>query len=77
MDNLRKHADVHVATDDGSFGYKGLVTELLDEKLESMETARPFIFYNCGPEPMIEAAMKIEMKHAPPERIFNAIHQLC
>jgi NAD(P)H-flavin reductase len=39
-----------VATDDGSFGFHGLVTELLREELD----ARSMV-YACGPPPMLEA----------------------
>jgi NAD(P)H-flavin reductase len=45
--------DARIATDDGSAGHHGLVTELLAEELElegeSLEV------YACGPEPMLEA----------------------
>ena len=39
-----------VATDDGSVGYHGLVTELLREELDST-----LAVYACGPPPMLEA----------------------
>jgi NAD(P)H-flavin reductase len=39
-----------VATDDGSVGHHGLVTELLREELDSS-----VVVYACGPPPMLEA----------------------
>jgi dihydroorotate dehydrogenase electron transfer subunit len=42
--------DARVATDDGSVGFHGLVTELLREELD----ARSMV-YACGPPPMLEA----------------------
>ena len=39
-----------VATDDGSVGYHGLVTELLTEELDPT-----LVVYACGPPPMLEA----------------------
>ena len=39
-----------VATDDGSVGYHGLVTELLREELDAT-----LAVYACGPPPMLEA----------------------
>jgi dihydroorotate dehydrogenase electron transfer subunit len=42
--------DARVATDDGSVGFHGLVTELLMEELD----ARSMV-YACGPPPMLEA----------------------
>jgi NAD(P)H-flavin reductase len=41
-----------VATDDGSVGHRGFVTELLRERLDSGEAAT---VYACGPPPMLEA----------------------
>lgn len=40
---------IEVATDDGSAGRKGFVTDLMDELLVS---ATPDVVYICGPEPM-------------------------
>jgi dihydroorotate dehydrogenase electron transfer subunit len=45
------HAAV-VATDDGSIGHHGLVTELLEAELDSSPAA---VVYTCGPPPMLEA----------------------
>ena len=39
-----------VATDDGSVGFHGLVTELLREEIDS-----GCLVYACGPPPMLEA----------------------
>jgi NAD(P)H-flavin reductase len=41
-----------IATDDGSVGHHGLVTELLREELERDSHA---LVYACGPPPMLEA----------------------
>ena len=45
-------ADVQVATDDGSHGHHGLVTDLLDDELDADAHAEVFA---CGPPPMLEA----------------------
>jgi dihydroorotate dehydrogenase electron transfer subunit len=45
--------DSSVATDDGSVGHHGLVTELLDEELE--ERGEELEVYACGPPAMLEA----------------------
>ncbi len=42
-----------VATDDGSVGHRGLVTELLVEELSA--ATGPAEVYACGPPPMLEA----------------------
>jgi len=43
--------DTIVATDDGSYGYHGYVTQLLKQNLESKIND---IVYACGPEPMLK-----------------------
>lgn len=45
--------DAHVATDDGSLGHHGLVTDLLAAALDRDAHAT---VYACGPAPMLEAA---------------------
>jgi dihydroorotate dehydrogenase electron transfer subunit len=46
-----------VATDDGSVGHHGLVTELLREVTQA--TADPLEVYACGPPPMLEAVRRL------------------
>ncbi len=71
-------ARLHVATDDGSRGFAGRVTEMLERRLEEMSAAEreSLVFYNCGPAAMVRAAETVERRHCPPERIFNAIDYL-
>ncbi len=73
IDQLKQYADVYTATDDGSAGRHGVVTDLLQIELERRPPASPTIFYNCGPKPMIDAAVQIEAAYAPPEAIFNSV----
>ena len=49
--------NVEVATDDGSYGHQGFVTELLQQRIES--DSPPSTIFSCGPEPMMEAVSKI------------------
>lgn len=48
--------DIHTATDDGSGGYHGFVTDLFIETFEkeSVELSNPVV-YTCGPKAMMEA----------------------
>ncbi len=73
LEQARQVANVHVATEDGSVGHKGVVTELLQQHLQHEPQAHDLVFYNCGPEAMIENAVRIEQDHAPPERIYSSI----
>ena len=78
LEECRQVADVHVATDDGSDGYHGVVTELLRERLQTMssEELNRLVFYNCGPEPMVHAAIAVQREFCKPQQIFSAIDYL-
>jgi len=52
-----------VATDDGSAGHHGLVTELLVAELEGAEV------YACGPPPMLEAVRALCAEHDVPAQL--------
>lgn len=71
-------ARLHVATDDGSEGFHGLVTELLAEHLRglSREQLDKLVFYNCGPEPMVHAAEAVQREFCAEHQIFSAIDYL-
>lgn len=52
-----------VSTDDGSSGFKGLITELLEEWLEKEKpTPKDTVIYTCGPEVMMAAAARLADK---------------
>jgi NAD(P)H-flavin reductase len=53
-----------VATDDGSVGYHGLVTELLREELDSGVEV-----YACGPPPMLEAVRALCAEEGVPAQL--------
>lgn len=52
-------AKVYIATDDGSAGKKGFVTDLLASFLDSREDRSRFTIYACGPRAMMAAVSKI------------------
>ena len=52
-----------VATDDGSVGHHGLVTELLAPELRGSEV------YACGPPPMLEAVRALCAEHDVPAQL--------
>ena len=78
LEECKKIADVHVATDDGSEGYKGFDTELLRKRLLEMSRAEldNLVFYNCGPSPMVHAAAKVQREFCRDDQIFSAIDYL-
>lgn len=71
-------ADLHIATDDGSAGFHGLVTELLEQHLASLDGAEldKLVFYNCGPAPMVHAAVAVQQRYCRDEQIYSAIDYL-
>ncbi len=58
-------ARVLVATDDGTEGHRGPVTDLLEEELKSGRNDRPEV-YACGPRAMLKAVAELARKHAAP-----------
>lgn len=54
------------ATDDGSEGHQGFVTELLPEMIAKSGTE---VIYACGPHAMLAAVTKIALKHRVPVQV--------
>ncbi len=51
---------LHLATEDGSSGYKGMITELFIQELQSRRfKAKRTKFYACGPNPMLKRISEI------------------
>ena len=54
---LQEGIDLQIATDNGSAGHHGYVTDLLKPLLEGPES--PTAVYCCGPEPMMQAVSRL------------------
>lgn len=67
LDEFRKYGEVKVATEDGSFGRKGLVTDLMSDLKEGS------YFFNCGPKPMVNAVLPLELKVSPPRKVYSSV----
>jgi dihydroorotate dehydrogenase electron transfer subunit len=50
---------IRLATDDGSAGHRGFVTDLLPPLLDRPPAGPPVQVYACGPEPMLDAVAGI------------------
>jgi len=50
--------EVKIATDDGSSGFKGYVSDLLKHFLSTVDR-RPSTIYACGPKPMLKEIKKV------------------
>lgn len=66
-------ADPVVATDDGSIGHRGLVTELLDAQL----SAQPRLVYACGPAAMLSEVRALAARHAVPSQLALEAPMAC
>ncbi len=67
VEEFRKHGEVRIATEDGSLGTRGRVTDLLSNLRENS------YFFNCGPRAMVEAVLPIELLRSSPERVFSSL----
>jgi dihydroorotate dehydrogenase electron transfer subunit len=56
--------EVETATDDGSAGFHGLVTELFEKHLSGISRNHPPIVYASGPMPMLSAVAELAKKHS-------------
>jgi len=72
----QKGCAVEIATDDGSRGFKGRVTELLDNLLSAIDH-RASVIYACGPRPMLKEVSRISAKHKIPAQISLEEHMSC
>lgn len=61
--------DVRVATEDGSKGFKGRVTDLLNSLLPSTTDHRLSTLCACGPKPMLAALSSIAERNAMPAQV--------
>lgn len=58
LDDFAQIAPVLVATDDGSLGMHGLVTELLEQEIKGAAS-----IYTCGPSPMMKGVANLARVH--------------
>jgi len=75
LDECAACCNVSIATDDGSEGHHGVVTDLLREKLEAMteDERAAMVFYNCGPKAMVDAAVSVQLQFCSSQQIYSAI----
>lgn len=68
--------DVKIATEDGSQGFKGYVTELLNHILSTLDHQQSTI-YACGPKLMLKAVSQVSIRHKIPGQISLEEHMAC
>jgi len=72
--------DMYIATEDGTMGMRGLVTELLQSFLEKnaadLQPARCAVF-GCGPNPMMQALAAVAAVYCIPCQLSLEAHMAC
>jgi len=71
----RAGVEVQIATDDGSRGHHGLVTDLLRELLQEPEDDRRIVC--CGPEPMMAAVADVATEFQTPCQVSLETPMAC
>jgi dihydroorotate dehydrogenase/NAD(P)H-flavin reductase len=72
LQEFEKSGLVFVATEDGSLGERGIVSDLFDQE-DIQNFSRGAYFFNCGPRKMVEALLPLELKFTSPERIYSSV----
>jgi dihydroorotate dehydrogenase electron transfer subunit len=67
--------EVRIATDDGSAGHHGLVTELIEPLVRETEGTCRIV--SCGPEPMMKAAAQVARQLAVPCQVSLETPMAC
>lgn len=67
LKSFREHTEkVHVATEDGSAGQRGMSTDILNNFLSKREQKNHLVLYACGPHAMLAAVSRIAAEHGIP-----------
>jgi len=74
-DFCRAGIEVELATDDGSAGHHGFVTELLARRLAQSD--RPAKIVGCGPPAMLAAVARLAEQHQVPCDVSLENHMAC
>ncbi|MBU5637309.1 dihydroorotate dehydrogenase electron transfer subunit [Geomonas sp. Red69] len=68
----RLGVETYVATDDGTLGERGFVTQVLERHLSS-----DMRIFACGPTPMLNAVAKMSQKHGVPCQVSMEAYMAC
>lgn len=68
---------VEISTDDGSYGFKGKVTDLLKYLLSTRNYYKLSTIYACGPRPMLKEIATISKRFNIPAQVSLEEHMAC
>jgi len=69
LDEFKKYGKVLVATEDGSLGQKGMISDLF----KSLNVPKNSYFFNCGPKAMVDAVLSLESKISEPWMVRSSL----
>jgi dihydroorotate dehydrogenase electron transfer subunit len=73
----KARCEVLVATDDGTKGYYGYVTELLRKLLSERKELLKGMFFACGPRPMLKELSGLAQEYSLPAQVSLEEHMSC
>ena len=78
LDTFRRLGSAFLATDDGSLGHHGYVSDLIGEALAGVPASEipRLVFINCGPEAMVRRCFEIQRELVPPEHLIGSIEYM-
>lgn len=69
LNMFKECGEVFIATEDGSLGLKGRVTDLF----KKAKLTKEYYFFNCGSEAMVDAVIPLELNISKPELIYSSL----
>jgi dihydroorotate dehydrogenase electron transfer subunit len=69
--------EVMVSTDDGTYGFHGFVTQMLEKALAEGKISTDCVIYSSGPEPMLKALASICKTNHIPAQVSVERHMMC
>ena len=70
-------AKISIATEDGSKGYKGLITDLLERKICVAGYKPQVTMFACGPKPMLKSLAKLAKRYKIPCQVSLEEYMAC
>ena len=69
--------EVMVSTDDGTYGFHGFVTQMLDQAFNEGKISTDCVIYSSGPEPMLKALASVCRANRIPAQVSVERHMMC
>lgn len=71
------NGEILVSTDDGTYGYKGFVTDMLKDAIDRQKISSDCAIYACGPELMFKALSQICKQYDIPAQVSLERPMMC